>query len=114
MFAFLSVLVVILSIGHFVVYESLIIVFNLVESDQVFFLKTLFIFLDVSFVVASVVSNRWNNVCTRLFYTISAVWMGFFNYLFLVSVFYGVIVYFIAPPFLFGVSLYLFALCLTI
>jgi len=83
---FIAVFQSILLAAHFFVYETWLHLWNpgavswLAGSTAVVFL------LGVSFVAASLLSFKYWNGVTRVFYRTSAVWLGLFNFLFLAAV----------------------------
>jgi len=86
----LLLLVVIQSIvifGHLWVYTTMVKFFNL-ESPQVLQnLKITFVVLAVSFLVTSVLANNFIGPIINGLYTVSAIWMGTFYWLFLATIF---------------------------
>src|SRR2546425_5530755 len=83
---FITVFQSILLAAHFFVYETWLHLWNpgaaswLAGSTAVVFL------LGISFVAASLLSFKYWNGVTRVFYRTSAVWLGLFNFLFLAAV----------------------------
>src|SRR2546425_12089483 len=83
---FIAVFQSVLLAAHFFVYETWLHLWNpgavswLAGSTAVVFL------LGVSFVAASLLSFKYWNGVTRVFYRTSAVWLGLFNFLFLAAV----------------------------
>jgi hypothetical protein len=90
-FLFVGVLSVFLFIANWVVYEALVNIFAINTSWQLIALSSLLVFLSGSLVISSVVGMRYYNVFTRLYSLFSSVWIGFFAYLFLFSVLYGLL-----------------------
>ena len=90
-FLFVGVLSVFLFIANWVVYEALVNIFAINTSWQLIALGSLLVFLSGSLVISSVVGMRYYNVFTRLYSLFSSVWIGFFAYLFLFSVLYGLL-----------------------
>jgi len=85
-----SVILVILFLGHWALYLFLVSVFPAVYGN----LSALRIILGVlwiSFIAASLISHKFNNLMTRAFYKISAVWLGFFMYLLIGAFTYAVL-----------------------
>jgi hypothetical protein len=85
LFIALAVILAILSLAHFVVYEGIVIGFLISSPAALLFLRILFCILDVSFVVAALLASRYNSLFTRVLYRISAVWLGSLLYLFLAA-----------------------------
>lgn len=71
------------------VYEALADIFVITVSWQLITLGTLLGVLSASLIVSIIVGRKYYNMFTRLYSVVSAVWFGFFGYLFLVSVLYG-------------------------
>ena len=73
-------------LAHFLVYETW--VFSPAGSDLpgTLWIKLVLGFLSVSFVAASLLAFRYTNVAVRVFYRITAVWMGFLSFLFFAAV----------------------------
>ncbi len=84
----LFIVIGILSLGIFVVYEGLALAFH-VESIV---LALVLGFLTLSFIVSTILGNYYYNVFTRTYYLLSAIWIGFFTYAFLVSILFAFVV----------------------
>jgi predicted MPP superfamily phosphohydrolase len=87
---FLLVTAGILGVGSSVVYSALALAFNITNATQLLFLAVCLGVLSASFIAATVLGNWYYNFFTRTYYLIAAVWMGFFFYLFLASIVYGI------------------------
>ncbi len=72
---------------HFVIYQAIISLFSFSTTAQLVS-GIILIVLCFSFVAAVTMSFKFNNLFTRIYYRISAVWLGIAFYLFLVSCFY--------------------------
>jgi hypothetical protein len=72
---------------HFVIYEAIASLLLFSPASH-WVLGIILIILCFSFVLSSVFNFNFNNLFTRIFYRISAVWLGAAFYLFLVSCFY--------------------------
>src|SRR2546427_11892399 len=70
-----------LFLGHWFVYETWIAFGPVSDPPGISILQVTFILLSVSFVAASLLAWRYSNVLVRLFYTISAVWLGVGSFL---------------------------------
>lgn len=89
---FITTLLLLLYITNLVVYEALASIFELTTQLQLFLLGLGLGVLSGSFIVASIVGSYFYNWGTRVYYTLSAVWIGFFVYLFFASALYGIVV----------------------
>lgn len=84
---FISIISVILALLHFIIYKVVVSIFSFPLTWQITF-GIILIILCVSFILASVLSSFFDNLFTRIYYTISATWLGFAFYLFLASCLY--------------------------
>jgi predicted MPP superfamily phosphohydrolase len=80
---FIVIIQTILFLGHWFLYETLIAFFGLPTSP--WRLRLLLAVLSVSFVSASWLAFRHNNLAVRIFYKISVVWLGFASFFFFAS-----------------------------
>ena len=71
---------VIIFAAHYFLFLSLIYFFNITGQIYLNTLKIIFIFLPLSFILASVLINRFSNIFVRLYYTIAASWFGILLY----------------------------------
>jgi predicted MPP superfamily phosphohydrolase len=85
----LVVLPAVLFFGHLALYGFLISVFPALGLHLLAFRIILGV-LWISFIVASLFSQKFNTIGTRALYRISAVWLGFFLYLLLAACVYSV------------------------
>jgi len=88
---FLSIFSIFLYIANLVVYEAIADIFLISNLRHLVFLGTALGVLSASLLVSIILGRRSYNIFTRLYYLTSAVWLGFFGYLFLVSVLYGLL-----------------------
>ncbi|MFZ2522981.1 MAG: metallophosphoesterase [Minisyncoccia bacterium] len=88
---FFGVLTFFLYIGNFVIYDALSVIFHIFDSSQLLFLASMLGIFSGSLVASTIIGNKYYNWFTRFYYTLSAVWIGFFVYMFLASFAYGVI-----------------------
>src|SRR6202041_670449 len=72
--------------AHFFVYETWIYFWEPTGSGWMGKRAVAVLLLAVSFVAASLLSFKYWNSVTRVFYRVSAIWLGLFNFLFLASV----------------------------
>src|ERR1700739_3962802 len=72
--------------AHFFVYETWIYFWEPTGSGWMGKRAAAVLLLAVSFVAASLLSFKYWNSVTRIFYRVSAIWLGLFNFLFLASV----------------------------
>ncbi len=88
---FILILQSVLFLSHFLVYETW--TFSPAGSDipGTLWTKLVLGFLSVSFVAASLLAFRYTTIAVRVFYTISAAWLGFLTFLFFAGVFAWVI-----------------------
>lgn len=86
------VILAILFLGYTVFYSALISIFYISNPQHSLILKIVLGTLWLSFIAASLISLKFNNVLTQILYKISAVWLGFFVYLFLAACLYAAIV----------------------
>ncbi len=80
----------ILFLGHLAVYLFFLSVFPAIGGNLLAFQIVIGI-LWISFVVASLLSQKINNVGTRMLYRVSAAWLGFFVYLLIGACVYGAV-----------------------
>jgi hypothetical protein len=85
---------------HFVIYKVISAIFALSPGQRVALGMGLGI-LGLSFVAASVLSFFSYDIFTRIYYSVSAIWLGIATYLFLASCLYIIFVYLVKLP---GVS----------
>ncbi len=88
---FLFVLSAFIFVANVAVYGVLALIFAIYDTVALIFLGSALGLLSGSFIMATVIGTRYHNVFTRIYYTLSAVWMGFFTYLFLISAVYSVV-----------------------
>jgi predicted MPP superfamily phosphohydrolase len=82
---FIAVFQSILLAAHFFVYETWLHFWNPNAASWLAGPMVVVVLLAVSFVAASLLSFRYWNSVTRVFYRTSAVWLGLFNFLFLAA-----------------------------
>lgn len=85
---FLVVILGILGLANSIVYLGFVRVFQISSPIVLIWLRAIFAFLGVSFVLATLVSARFDNILSRSFYWLSAIWLGFSFYFVLAAVFY--------------------------
>ena len=83
---FLAVFQSILFAAHLFVYESWRILWSPAPNFGLLGLKLSVALLAISFLAASLLTFKYWNSLTRVFYRVSAVWLGIFNFLFLASI----------------------------
>jgi predicted MPP superfamily phosphohydrolase len=76
---------------NLVVYEFLADVFVIINSSQLLALGIVLGIMTLSFIAANILGTFYYNKFTRVFNLLSAVWMGFFVYLFFASVIYALL-----------------------
>jgi predicted MPP superfamily phosphohydrolase len=89
---FIVVISIFLYIANLAVYEAAALAFNIVSPSALLCLGIVLGVMSASFVLSTIAGMQWYNVFTRTIYRISAIWIGFFAYLFLVSAVYGLLV----------------------
>jgi predicted MPP superfamily phosphohydrolase len=77
--------------GNLAVYEVAAHAFGITDQLPLFILGSSLGFLSASFIVATILGSRFYNRFTRVYYLLSAIWIGVFTYLFLASVIYGLL-----------------------
>jgi hypothetical protein len=86
---FVTVSSAFLYVANLVVFQALASIFSLVVPIQLMLLGWALAILSGSFIFSTMLGIRFYNTFTRLYYLLSAVWIGFFTYLFFASVLYG-------------------------
>src|ERR1017187_9844695 len=81
-----------LYLGNLIIYEAVILAFGITETTQLLLLGVGLGFLTASFIAATIIGNFYYNVFTRAYYLLSAVWIGFFTYIFIASIIYDVMI----------------------
>jgi uncharacterized protein len=82
---FLAVVQSILLAAHLLVFESWLYFWDPATNSGLMALKFVAIGLAFSFVAASLLTFKYWNAVTRIFYRAAAVWLGIFNFLFLAT-----------------------------
>lgn len=106
---FMSVFSLFVYVANLVVYEALAGMFALIAPWQLWLLGGILGGFSASFILANLIGMRFYTAFSRTYYYISAIWMGFFAYLFLLSVVYGFLLMVIAIPMATSVGLVLLA-----
>lgn len=75
----------ILFLAHAFVYTTWVTFRAVPDPPGITRLQAVLVLLSVSFVAASLLAFRYSNFAVRLFYSISAVWLGFFNFFFVAA-----------------------------
>ena len=86
---FVSIFSIVLALLHFVVYKTVVSILTLSFTWRLITLIVLAVFC-FSFIISIVLNFNFNNLFTRIYYTISATWLGFAFYFLLASVLYAV------------------------
>jgi len=76
---------VILLLGHWMVFSTVVASFPVFPPAAVADLRVTMFVLAFAFVGASLLAFRFSNFAVHSFYTVAAVWLGFFNYFFWAS-----------------------------
>ena len=82
---FVAIVQAILFLGHWFVYQTWIAFWQATDSPGISPLQVTFTLLSVSFVAASLLAWRYSGLVTRVFYTLSAVWLGVGSFLLLAA-----------------------------
>jgi uncharacterized protein len=80
---FLATVQSILFLGHWFVYETWAFFWrapNAAAAHRTPWLGAAFAILSITFLTASLLARRYSNALVRVYYTISAVWLGFFSF----------------------------------
>jgi predicted MPP superfamily phosphohydrolase len=90
---FISIVQLILFLGHWFLYRTFVRFFGVVSSTKLFTLRIALALLSVSLVTTSLLARRYSNLLVRGLYTVAASWLGVL-YLFILAsilcwVFYG-------------------------
>jgi uncharacterized protein len=92
---FIAAFQTVLFLGHLFLYETWSFFWQAPDPPGISPLQWILAILSVSFLVASLLAFRYNNLPLRWFYTISAVWLGALSFLFFAAcacwVIYGVV-----------------------
>jgi len=83
---FLLVFQSILFLGHFLLFKTLLAAWGPVDHSTTMALGIALAILGASFLSTSLLAFRFSSPLVRIIYTIGAVWLGIFNYLFLASI----------------------------
>lgn len=82
---FITLALLLLFGGHWLLYYSIVRFFAVKPGILLLSLRILFAFLSVSFILASVLAFRFNNIFERIFYYATASWLGVSFYLLLAA-----------------------------
>jgi predicted MPP superfamily phosphohydrolase len=83
--AFLTVAQIILFLAHWLIYRTFVRFLGLADPNVLLALKIVLAVLSVSFLAASVLAFRYYSWPVRIFYILSAVWLGVLYFLFLAA-----------------------------
>lgn len=89
---FLSIIIGVLSLGVVVVYQGVRLALSLHNPSLLLYLAVGLGLCTASFILSTAIGNYYYNAFTRAYYIVSVIWIGFFTYLFLASLVYGLIV----------------------
>ncbi len=90
-FLIIPIVLIILFLVHFVVYKGLVAMLTISSSTFTLSLKILLLVLGLGFVASMIISSFYNNIFTRLFYTVTASWYGFVLYFLLAVAIYTIV-----------------------
>ena len=82
---FTSIIQAILFAVHWFVYATWMSFRGAAKTPGVTAAKIILVLLSVSFVITSLLAFRYSNMLIRIFYTISAVWLGMLSFFFLAA-----------------------------
>src|SRR5256884_7471136 len=82
---FTSIIQAILFAVHWFVYATWMSFMGAAKPPGVWAAKIILVLLSVSFVITSLLAFRYSNMLIRIFYTISAVWLGMLSFFFLAA-----------------------------
>ncbi len=82
---FVAIIQAILLVSHWFVYRTWTTFQHAPDPPGISALGLAFAFLSVAFVTASLLAWRYSELPVRIYYTVAAVWMGFFNFFFLAA-----------------------------
>ncbi|MFA5359650.1 MAG: metallophosphoesterase [Patescibacteria group bacterium] len=66
--------------AHYFLFQSLIYFLGITSRVYLNILKSIFIFLPISFILASILISRFSNILVRLYYIVAASWFGVLLY----------------------------------
>ena len=95
---FVAVVQSILILTHLFLYETWTFFWGTMDHSTLIRLQATLALLSVSFVAASLLAFRYSNFLVRIFYTLSAVWLGLVNFFFLAACACWVV--YVVPPLL--------------
>jgi uncharacterized protein len=99
---FIAIVQLILLLGHLFLYVTWAFFWEVTDPSTLIGLRVTLVLLSISFVAASLLAFRYSNFVVRIFYTLSAAWLGLVNFFILAACACWVIY---VVPFLFGVHL---------
>jgi len=95
------VILTVIFAAHYFLFQTIVYFFNITSQIYLRILKTLFIFLPLSFILASILINRFSNIFVRLYYIIAASWFGILLY-FVLACFLAYFIIFLGKLFSFN------------
>lgn len=99
---FLILAQLILFLFHLFEYEVIVTIFNITNPTTLIVLAVFLGLLSISFVLSSIIEGYYNNKVTRVFYRISAVWLGFLVYMLMADILFYIALAVLVP---FGVGM---------
>jgi len=93
---FLITILAFLYLANFVVYEAILLIFNINGSS--FLVMGILAIFGISFIVSIFLGRSYYNIFTRVYGTLAMAWMGFFGYFFIASALYVLEFSFIGDP----------------
>jgi uncharacterized protein len=97
----LSFIQILLFVAHWFLYKTLVFFLGLSQQSGLIFLQWLMIILSLSFVIGSLLTSRFDNWFTRMFYTGAAIWLGCLTFL-IIACFLSWLVFYLGSWFKFS------------
>jgi len=101
----IGVIEAILISAHWVLYKSILRFFSIENQSFILYLKIILGILSVTFVLASLLASRFDNILVETFYRLAAGWLGFLYLFLIVSLLVWTLYYFnikLTPAYLAG------------
>ncbi len=87
---FFSVVSIVLALVHVVIFKTFVTLFSPSYSGKLLTGLILAI-LGISFIISSIINSNTDHLIGRLYYHISAIWLGFMTYLFIASCLFAIV-----------------------
>jgi predicted MPP superfamily phosphohydrolase len=89
---FLGIILILLCLVNLAIYQALLHIYSLQSPLQHLTTGLMLGILSASFIISTLLGMWYYNWFTRIYYLISATWMGFMAYLLLASAIYGILI----------------------